>query len=89
MDVPGEKQMGAAAAAAAVAASGCAPPQVKVENETWQILVTSLSGRSVALQESFSISRDCLVNLLAERTGVPAGSFYLLRNGKAWQDEDR
>ena len=81
--------MGAAAAAAAVAASGCAPPQVKVENETWQILVTFLSGRSVALQVSFSISHDCLVNLLAERTGVPAGSFYLLRNGKAWRDEDR
>ena len=89
VDVPGEKQMGAAAAAATVAASGCAPPQVKVENETWQILVTSLSGRSVALQVSFSISHDCLVNLLAERTGVPAGSFYLLRNGKAWRDEDR
>ena len=32
VDVPGEKQMGAAAAAAA-AASGCAPPQVKVETE--------------------------------------------------------
>ena len=60
-----------------------------MENETWQILVTSLSGRSVALQVSFSISHDCLVNLLAERTGVPAGSFYLLRNGKAWRDEDR
>ena len=81
--------MGAAAAATAVAASGCAPPQVKVENETWQIFVTSLSRRSVALQVSFSISRDCLVNLLAETTWVPAGSFYLLRNGKAWRDEDR
>ena len=29
VDVPGEKQMGAAAAAAAVAASGCPPPQVQ------------------------------------------------------------
>ena len=86
VDVPGEKQMGAAAAAAA--ASGCPPPQVQMENETWQILVTSLSGRSVALQVSLCISHDCLVDLLADRTGVPAGSFYLLRNGKAWRDED-
>ena len=88
VDVPGEKQMGAAAAAAAVAASGCPPPQVQMENETWQILVTSLSGRTVALQVSLSISHDCLVDLLADRTGVLAGSFYLLRNGKAWRDED-
>ena len=85
VDVPGEKQIVAAAAAAA---SGCAPPQVKVETETWQVLVTTLTGRSaVALQVSNSISRDCLVCLLAEKTKVPAGSFYLLRNGRVWRDE--
>ena len=70
LDVPGEKQIGAAAAAAAAAASGCPPPQVQNENETWQILVTSLSGRSVSLQVSLSIDHDCLVDLLADRTGV-------------------
>ena len=86
VDVPGEKQIVAAAAAAA-AASGCAPPQIKVETETWQVLVTTLTGRSVALQVSNSISRDCLVCLLAERMGVPACSFYLLRNGRVWRDE--
>ena len=44
VDVPGEKQIVAAAAAAA-AASSCAPPQVKMETETWQVLVSTLTGR--------------------------------------------
>ena len=84
VDVPGEKQIVAAAAAAA---SGCAPPVVKVETETWQVLVTTLTGRSVALQVSNSISRHCLDCLLAERVGVPVSSFYVLRNVRVWQDE--
>ena len=87
VDVPGEKQIVAAPAAATAAASGCAPPQVKVETETWQVLVTTLTGRSVALQVSNSISRDCLVCLLAEKIRVPAGSIYLLRNGRVWRAE--
>ena len=86
VDVPGEKQIVAAAAAAA-AASSCAPPQVKVETETWQVLVRTLTGRSVALQVSNSLSRHCLDCLLAERVGVPVGSFYVLRDGRVWQDE--
>ena len=65
VDVPGEKQIVAAAAAAA---SSCAPPQVKMETETWQVLVSTLTGRSVALQVSNSISRhrlDCLLAVMA------------------------
>ena len=82
VDVPGEKQIVASAAAAA--ASSCAPPQVKMETETWQVLVSTLTGRSVALQVSNSISRHRLDCLLAERVGVPVGSFHVLRNGRVW-----
>ena len=39
------------------------------------------------MQVSNSISRHRLDCLLAERVGVLAGSFYVLRNGRVWQDE--
>ena len=85
VDVPGEKQIVAAAAAAA--AASCASPVVKVETDTWQVLVRTLTGRSVALQVSNSLSRHCLDCLLAERVGVPVGSFYVLRNARVWRNE--
>ena len=56
VDVPGEKQIVAAAAAAA----SCARPVVNVETETWQVLVRTLTGRSVALQVSNSLCGHCL-----------------------------
>ena len=59
---------------------------VNVETETWQVLVRTLTGRSFALQVSNSLSGHCLDCLLAERVGVPVGSFYVLRNGRVWRD---
>ena len=83
VDVPGEKQIVAAAAAAA---TSCSPPVVNVETETWQVLVRTFTGRSVALQVSNSLSGHCLDCLLAERVGFPVGSFYVLRNARVWRD---
>ena len=74
--IPGEKQIVAAAAAAAAAAS-CSPPVVNVETRTWQILVRTLTGRSVALKcQTHSVVIAWIV-FLQKELGFRLGSFYV------------
>ena len=77
VDVPGEKQCVADAAAAATAAAS-SPPGINVERENWQILVRTLTGRTVALQVLHSLTGCSLDCLISENVG--------LCNGKVWRE---
>ena len=58
--------------ASAAAAAASTPPMPKFEeSKSWQILVRTLTGRTVALQVLRSYSCDCLGRLIAVKVGVP------------------
>ena len=91
VDVPGENQIVAAAVAAAAASSP--PPKEKVETNTWQILVRTLTGRTVTLQVStlslvIALFLKRLVSWLAPSTFSVVAGFGGWRDGMGLQPRD-